>query len=540
MKRGYFPALLILLLASLLQGCVVKNALKKGSSFENAGMFRDAAEVYYHAFKSRPGNTDLKIALKRAGQLYTDEQAEKISRSYHQNDYRNTVYTWMTTRDFMDKMARAGIDLQQDAGSDRLYHDAVEKYLNQRYEEGQRLIGEQRFGEAGSVFSEIEKIDPGFKDTRNYLKQATLEPLYREGARLYGEGKFMEAYAKWKSVFDRDKGYNDVAEKMQQALYERYKEGTLLLMNENFREAASALGEVFRAEPSYRDVRQLFSEARNEPVYRQGDDYLRMGKCRSAFFAFDQVVDDAGSYKEAVQKRESALACAQYPVAIAITGRRGTGISFTAFQSLLTGQILQQKNLFIKVFDLAALEPSRMSQLSFSNGQPNPDFLRYLETRHQIKALLYVDFPVMERQAGTLKKEEKTGFERSVQKNQAGETITTDTRVRYEEYSQRNSVNLNCQYRLIATGTGETLMSDKILESRQDEIRYITYGGNADKLYPAQYRNGVYAISTNDYRHVQNLLKGRRTIQTVERLTDEALNPVAKSIARAVDQFNPE
>lgn len=540
MKKVSSPALLMLMLAFLFQGCVVKNALKKGASFENAGMFRDAAEVYYHAYKSRPGNTDLKIALKRAGQLFADEQAEKISRSYHQNDYRNTVYTWMDARDFRDKMARSGIDLQADAGSDRLYQDAVEKYLNQRYEEGQRLIGEQRFGEAGSVFSEIEKIDPGFKDTRNYLKQATLEPIYREGARLYGEGKFMEAYAKWEIVFDRDKGYNDVAEKMQQALYERYKEGTLHLMNENFREAASAFGEVFRAEPSYRDVRQLYSEARNEPVYRKGDEFLRMGKCRSAFFAFDQVVNDAGSYKEAMQKRENALSCAQYPVAIAITGRKANEISWVSFQPLLTGQILQQKNLFIKVFDLSALEPRWMSQLSFTNGQLNPDFLRYIGEQHHIKALLYIEFPMLERQDGVLKREEKTGFERSILKNQAGETYTSDTKVKYQEYSQRNSVTVNCQYKLIATGTGETLLSDRITEIRSDEIRYITYGGNADNLYPAQYRNGVYYINTGEYRHLQSLLKGRRTIQTGEKLTGEALKPVAVNIVRAVDQYNPE
>ena len=535
LKTGIF-FLIVLLLA----GCMVKKTLKKGSAYESAGMFKDASELYYNASKKKPKSPELKIALKRSGQLYIEDQADNISQAFNRGDYKATVYGYITTKDFIDKVAGIGVDLKADPALDRYYGDAKDNYLAQRYEAGQKNIGEQKFDEAKTVFSEIFKIDPDYKDTRNYLKQATFEPIYQEGGRLYGEGKYMEAYGKWNSIFSQDKGYNDVAEKMQQALNERYKQGSVFLMNENFQDAATALGEVYRADPGFKDVKALFTEARNEPIYRQGNASLGIGKCRTAYFSFDQVVKDAGTYKDAAGLRDKALACAQYPIAVKTGARKIYAPLAQQFQSNLIGQIVNQKNLFLKVYDLAAIDPQIGMWLINSTGNIDVNVLKQLGAKQNIKALLFIDFAELYRNEGTLMKDEKTGFERTVTKNDKGESITTDTKVKYQEFSQKNSVSLTLSYKLVSVENGETLLSDRVSQNFSDEIKYATYGGSKENLYPANNQNGTFSINVGNYRSLQTLLKATKSITSVERLTDKVFGDISQKIAGNINNFNPE
>jgi tetratricopeptide (TPR) repeat protein len=521
-------------------GCMVKNTLKKGAAYEAAGMFKDASELYYKTCLKRPKKPEVKIALKRSGQLYIEDQAENIAQSFNRGDYKATVYDYITTRDFVEKVVKAGVDLKPDPAMKRYFDDAKENYLAQRYEAGQKNIGEQKYDEAKATFFEIFKIDPDYKDTRNYLKQATFEPIYQDGARLYGEGKYMEAYRKWNSIFEQDRNYSDVADRMKQALNERYKQGSVYLMNENFQDAATALGEVHLADPSFKDVKLLFTEARNEPVYRKGNAFLASGKCRTAYYAFDNVVKDAGTYKDAAGQREKALDCAQFPIAVKTSAYGGRTSAPKQFQALLISQLISQKNLFLKVYDLSVVDP-RIEQLLVNlSGNFNEELLRQLGNKQNIKAVLYIDFTEFSRNEGTLTKVEKTGFERIVTKKATGETSTVDKQVKYEESSKKNSVTVTLTYKLVSVANGEILISDRVSENKKDEIRYASYFGTNDNLYPSSFQGGICSIDIGNYRALQNLVRASKSITSVETLTDKIFESVSRKIAGNINNFNPE
>ena len=384
--------------------------MKKGAEYESARMFKDAADLYYSVCLKRPKKPEIKIALKRSGQLYIDEQSDNIAQSFNRGEYKSTVYNYITVRDFVEKLGNAGIDLKPDPSMKRYFDDAKERYLAQRYEAGQQILGEQKYEEAKATFLEIFNIDPDFKNTRNYLKQATFEPVYQDGARLYGEGKYMDAYRKWYSVFVLDKNYKDVADQMKQALNERYKQGSLYLMDENFQDAAIALGEVHHADPMFKDVKILYTEARNEPVYRKANTLLKNGKCRTAYFSFDNVVKDAGTYKDAAQQREKALACAQYPIAVKTSAQGARTAAAKQFQATLISQLINQKNLFLKVYDLSAIDQRIEQSLVNSAGNLDGNLLRQLGNMQNIKAVLFIDFTDFSRNEGQLITVEKTGF----------------------------------------------------------------------------------------------------------------------------------
>jgi len=142
---------------------------------------------------------------------------------------------------------------------------------------------------------------------------------------------------------------------MQQALAERYKEGTLLLMDEDFNAAALALGDVYNVDRKFQDVSILYLEARNEPVYRSAKQSLTEGRCRTAYFNFEDIIQDAGAYKDASELKKKALDCAQYPVAVYAGAMPGNSKDGDNFETALLEQILRQNNPFVKVYRLDAV-----------------------------------------------------------------------------------------------------------------------------------------------------------------------------------------
>ncbi len=514
--------------------------MKKAAEYEAAGMFKDAADQYYQAYQLDAKKVEIKIALKRTGQLYLEELSENIAQAYNRADYKATVYEYVTAIGFVEKLSRAGIDIKIDPSSTRYFEEAKENYLSGKYAEGQKTLMEQNYNDAEGIFKEIFLIDPDFKDTKKYLNQAKFEPVYQEAALLYGEAKFMEAYQKWHSIFLEDQNFKDVKDQLQQALNERYKQGSLFLMNENFAEAANALGEVYRADPGFKDIKILFTEARNEPVYRRGNALLADKKCRTAYFAFSDVIKDAGNYKDAVNLKTTSLQCAQYPLAIGTLAPRGKTTQTAELQSMLINKLIKLNNPFLKVFDLAAVDNYTYQNLINSAGNLTRSQLQQLAGKHGLKAVLFCNVSEFVQNEGKQKKVEKTGFERISTKTTTGEISVNNKQVKYDEISQENSVTMTMNYKLISTETGEILLTDYFTENKSDAIKYAAYNGNSNVLYPAINSNGVLMADDRNFQSLQNLFKAPKNIKTSASLTNTVFEAASQKISGNINNFNPE
>jgi len=527
-------------LTAILASCGTKKMLKQAGSYEDAGMYDKASELYYKAHLKKPDKADITIALKRSGQLYLEELSNRVSAAYDEGDYKETVYQYMEARDLVKKLEGAGIYLKPDKTMIQRFEDAKEHYLAGRYQQGEKFIYEKNYAEAKAVFEEIYRIDPDYKETRNYLNQATFEPVYVEGSKLYDQGKYMDAYRKWEYIYHSASGYKDVKERMDQALMERYKEGSLFLANEQFDEAATALGEVYSKDPSFGDVNELYTEARNEPVYRHAVEMLAAGKCRTAYYDCMRIIDDAGSYKDTDKLRDEALACAQYPIAIQTPLIRKNTARAKDFQSLLNSRLLKLNNPFLKIYDLASVDPKLDQVMKNSQGSVNREALKRLHDQNNIKAVLVCNFTVFEVKAGKENKKEKTGFERIVMKSTSGETTFYDKKVKYSEITKENSVDVALTYKLISTETGEILLSDRITQSNEDQTAYAVYNGDKSILYPAIERNGTYSVDSNGYNKLQHLLNRSHEITPVNKLVNDTFKEITRKIAGDINNFDPE
>jgi len=300
-NKLYTSATIALIIIIFITGCAVKKMTKQAEQFEKAAMFKEASDMYYQVLLKKPAKAELKIALKRTGQLYYEELAGEVKNSFNRGEYKETVYYYMEATDMLSKYNRTGVSIKPDPAMERYFSEAKDYYLDDRYNKGLKHITDQEFDDAKKVFTEIAEIDADYRDTRSYLSEATFEPIYREGNQFYSDGRFMDAYNKWSGIYTREKNYKDTKDRMDQALNERYKEGTLLLMNENFIEAANALGDVYKANPNFKDVKAQYTEARNEPVYRQAKIDIEHEKCRTAYYDFVRILDDVGTYKDSKQ-----------------------------------------------------------------------------------------------------------------------------------------------------------------------------------------------------------------------------------------------
>ncbi len=514
--------------------------VKQAEQFEAAGMFREASDMYYQALQKKPTKADYKIALKRTGQMYYEELASAAKNSFSRGEYKETVYHFLEAEELISKIERTGISIKADPAMKHYFSDAKDRYLEDRYEAGQRQISEQEFQEAKTIFKEIHNIDPDYKDTRIYLNQATFEPLYREGSQLFTEGRFMDAWYKWDEIYASEKNYKDVKDRMDQALNERYKEGTVLLMNEDFGEAESALGDVFKVNPNFKDVKIQYIEARNEPIYRQAKANMEKEKCRTAYFAFETILDDAGTYKDTKTLKDEALKCAEYPIAVYSRPVKHYTAEALRFEETTISSLVNHKNIFLKIFDLTSINKRLENRLAYGNSDLDDASLRELQRDDNIKAVLILEYKDFEKREGRMKKEKMTGFERQVIKNTEGETSVYDKKVSYSEYSKENRVALTVGYKLVSTANGQILISGSFSKSEKDDIRYATFGGDKNKLFPGKNNRGTWFIDESGYRKLQALLKANTEIKSVDYLQRQVFRDLSGKIAREINNFNPE
>lgn len=527
-------------LATTATSCKVKKMTRQAGQFEAAGMFKEASNTYYDIVMRKPQETEARIALRRTGQLYLEELSSEVRRAFNLGKYKEAVYQYLSVEELTTKLARAGVDLKTDPEIDQMYADAKDAFLNDRYAIGQRLINEQDFSQAKEVFAEISRIDPDFRDTRNYLTEATHEPVYRQGTQLFNEGKFMDAFRKWQEISRSQPDYKDIKVRMEKALDERYRQGVLWLMNEDFDNAQNALGEVFSENRNFKDVSAQYTIAKNEPVYRRANRLMEQERCRTAYFDYERIIADAGEYKDSRSLRDQALECAQFPVAVYSMPMSRYLSASNLFESTLTSNLLNANNIFLKVFDLSTIDNRIGPRLVSRSGAVDGQLLLQLKNKHNIKALLLIEHADFSKNKGELSKKEQTGFERIVTKDEDGNSKIYDKRVKYFEYEQKNSVKMKVTYKLISTENAQILLSNTYSGTRADEINYATYSGDKNILYPAISRSGTYSVDESGFRRLQNNLNSRTNITTVDNLEMSLFKDISGKIAQDINNFNPE
>jgi len=335
---------------------------------------------------------------------------------------------------------------------------------------------------------------------------------------------------------------------------ELYTKAESHLQNESFKDAELVLNEIKILDPSYKDVGALSDFAFIEPKYRQGLRAYDSQEYRKAYGLFKEINNRVqNGYKESFDYMQLALESAQYTIGI-LPIENKSGLS--DFESGISGAILTAlKDLndpFIKLVDRTQRNKLLEEQYYNMTGAVDPNSVRETGTMLGTKAILVGKVLSATKSVGALRKFSRTGW---LGKEVAYVDPATGAKKKrivyskayYYEYQQESTVSCTFQYQLLSTATGEVLISDIIELSERDEINYATFNGDSRLLiagyWKNQYRNDPsdrQFSSIQQKRELDNLLRGRREITPIDKLTTSAYNGVGSKVARSVGLYNPE
>ena len=543
MKLNITPKYLTALFFLLLFSCSVKNStLKKGAEMEKLGNFKHASELYIGVLYRKPNLPEIENALRRSAQLHITETAFAIATKNEKGDKEGVVNEYYNLNTFVNQVNTFTKNLDIDQQTKAIYNKNLDQYLIGQYDLGIKYLSEQKFAEAESVFNDISRFNPNYKDTPKQLSIAVNEPVYIIGIQLFGEKKYMPAYEKWNEIYLREANYKDVKNKLQQALNERYKEGSYYLMQENFKEAELAFEQVKNINSNYLDVKNLHREAFSEPIYRKAVKDLKKGKCRTAYLGLDGIIQRFGSYKNSDELKSDALLCAEYPIILeSYIGRNSNGFE-SNIQNAVIEDILASKNPFVKIIkgtnDISS-PYYNISEISKNNTQ----LKRYIENsyiRTNAKAILTIHINQYQLQDEPVKSYDVNGLEVKKLKARNGADSLVEKSVVYKEYEKRTTLQSNITYRLVEITTGKILMQKTIQKSDEKQIRYARNNNSNFKfIYPTRMIADRIMRDEANYKNLQTLFQTSDQINS-QSLADITLTDFRKRIVSEILLFNPE
>jgi tetratricopeptide (TPR) repeat protein len=214
----YFSAFLLIAIMIAGQGCASKKMARQAQKLEEAGLYEMAAENYLRSFNSNRKNVEAASGLRRTGQRTLDLKAGTVTQAYLSGDDRETVYKYLETQAYHQRIRNTGIELSMPGQINSYYEIAKQRFLDSSFEEARLLLEEENFSQAGSIFSEIQRIDPAYQDLSQYMRISTSEPLYRQGVDQLNSGFYRRAYNTFTNLMIDHGTYKDARELREDAL----------------------------------------------------------------------------------------------------------------------------------------------------------------------------------------------------------------------------------------------------------------------------------------------------------------------------------
>jgi len=418
-----------------------------------------------------------------------------------------------------------------------LYQDAAEYYYiavkkkasNVDAKLGLRKTGQQTLDKKLSDFSLAYKQSDYQKSVYNYLEA---DNYYNKIKGVGVELSFPEYY---KEYYEEAKG---------DYLNKKYIDGLDKLNREDFSSALTVFEEIRKIDANYKDVKEQLIIARYEPMYRDANQYLDNNLFRKAYYAFDNIIKGAGTYKQSVTLKEVALNKGTITILI-------TDLDFSMYlyksasvtiTSKLKSQLGKSENPFIRVIDQSAINSS-----IYENGQISLKAANLAG----IKAVFVGEINRATEKKGKPKRTEKRGYIKEIKKvkNDKGEEIEKPEyhKTTYYEIETDNSATLEINYKLVSTENNEILISDLINITRSDEMHYVTFSGEKNKLVPGYWKSmdrkspeDVIKDNSRDVSNLRDLLNNKQEIKSTSELLNEAYNQAVQQIYKKIISYNPE
>jgi len=218
MRSTFF---LLTLTSLLLTACSGPKALtKRGMELQDAGMYKQAAEMYYLALRKKRGMVDAMVGLRSAGQGYIDTQVGDFQRASLDGRRADALKLYDDMLAYRTRISSVDVDLLIPASVTNDYENHLDDHLVELDEQGHAQLESEDFAGAAETFQEIIRLDPEYKDAQSLLIIARAEPLYRQAESDLSNNAYRAAYEGLEKVLALDAAYKDATSLLEQALEE--------------------------------------------------------------------------------------------------------------------------------------------------------------------------------------------------------------------------------------------------------------------------------------------------------------------------------
>ncbi len=210
----------LLLIGMLLAGCSgSKSFAKKAGKLDEAGMYAEAADMYLQAVQRNGKNVDAKIGLKQTGQKLLEDKLSTFFKSMAVSDAKGqSVSAYLEAKSYQERVEHLGVILEIPDHYKYDFEKVKGEHLVDLYNDGQALLEIQDFPSAERKFSEIAKLEPGYKDASSLQAVAYLEPLYRAAKVDLAAEHYRKAYDALNKVVAKDPNFKDASMLRQECL----------------------------------------------------------------------------------------------------------------------------------------------------------------------------------------------------------------------------------------------------------------------------------------------------------------------------------
>ena len=424
-----------------------------------------------------------------------------------------------------------------------LYADACQFYMQALNQKGDFI--EAKEGLRASGQKQINIYLDNFFKSKNFGEERKAIYHYRDASSLQSKIATYSIQVDIPQTYTSD--YNTLVDNYVVANYDKAID---LLEEEKFAESEKLLKEITLLKPNFKDVESMKNVATFEPIYRSANEFLELEKFRSAYYEFEKI---PASYKECESRKALALKAGLLSIGIMefknSTRQRG---GESAISALITEELIQLDNPFIKIVDRQQVQTLIDEQLLGMSGQVSENTSAQAGALIGAKAMLNGKLVSYSKQEQAIQKSSKKGWlERKIRKyNEETEKYYYETvydKIRYDEYYGSASVQVGFQFQLLSSESGEILLSKLININKNDELHFAESNYDYRNIVPGSWRwenkkspNDVIKDSFSDKRALKQLFKNKKTLMSINELSNSIYTDIAKDVSDKINNYNPE
>lgn len=204
----------------LLSSCASKRNYNKAQKYDQAGLYSDAANLYYKSLVANKNNIDAKLGLQRTGQMVLEDKIETFKAQYNNGTAKEAVYAYREAENYFKQLSTLGVKLILAEEQKAYYHEVKDRYLDNLYQQAMKALSLEEFSGAEVQFAEIITFDKSFKDAKTQWITAKFEPVYRKGNKLMTTESYRSAYNEYYTINKYTNGYKSSLELQTQCLNE--------------------------------------------------------------------------------------------------------------------------------------------------------------------------------------------------------------------------------------------------------------------------------------------------------------------------------